>query len=185
MTMHVLTNGVIELAPADVSLARAVRDYYMRNKAFLAPFDPVRNDYFYTVSYQYASLEADMKLADEDRGYRFYIRPCNEPDRVIGCIALSNIVRGAFQSCHLGYKLDEAYINRGYMTMAVKLMVDFAFHEIGLHRIEGNIMPGNVRSRRDVETCGFVCEGISEKYLKINGVWEDHVHMVILNEEMA
>lgn len=51
-----------------------------------------------------------------------------------------------------------------------------------LHRIEGNVMPVNRASRAVLERCGFVCEGASRKYLKINGVWEDHLHYVLLNE---
>ena len=84
----------------------------------------------------------------------------------------------------MGYMLDEAYINRGYMTQAVDAVANAAFNEIGLHRIEANIMPKNARSLRVAEKCGFVREGMSKKYLYINGVWEDHVHMVKLNENM-
>lgn len=70
------------------------------------------------------------------------------------------------------------------MTETTKAVVKYAFKDLGLHRIEGNVMPRNERSLRVVEKCGFQSEGIAEKYLKINGVWEDHVHMVIRNHAM-
>ncbi len=70
------------------------------------------------------------------------------------------------------------------MTEAIVKMVAIAFEKLSLHRIEANIIPRNTRSIRTVEKAGFEYEGISKKYLKINGVWEDHVHMVILNEAM-
>jgi [ribosomal protein S5]-alanine N-acetyltransferase len=58
------------------------------------------------------------------------------------------------------------------------------FQELGLHRIEANIMPKNKRSLRVVEKLGFYNEGLAYKYLKINGKWEDHIHMVLLNDKV-
>ena len=69
------------------------------------------------------------------------------------------------------------------MTQAVQTVTDFGFGELGLHRIEGNVMPRNRASLRVLEKCGFQKEGISPRYLKINGVWEDHIHMVRLQDE--
>ena len=70
------------------------------------------------------------------------------------------------------------------MTEAVNECVRIAFEELGLHRIEANIMPKNKASLGLARKCGFREEGISPKYLKINGVWEDHIHMVKLNESL-
>lgn len=70
------------------------------------------------------------------------------------------------------------------MTEAVEAVVNHAFQELHLHRIEANIMPRNRASLRVVEKLGFRNEGVSREYLKINGKWEDHIHMVLLNEEM-
>lgn len=70
------------------------------------------------------------------------------------------------------------------MTETVNEVVRYAFESLGLHRIEGNIMPRNKASIGVVEKCGFVNEGTSRKYLKINGVWEDHIHFVKINEAM-
>nr|WP_281170156.1 GNAT family N-acetyltransferase [Paenibacillus pinihumi] len=105
-----------------------------------------------------------------------------EPGRIIGMIALSNIVRGPFQSCYLGYRLDQGEVNQGFMTESLARVIRYAFDELRLHRIEANIMPRNSASLKMVEKLGFSSEGLARKYLKINGIWEDHIHMVLLNE---
>ena len=87
-------------------------------------------------------------------------------------------------SCHLGYKLDKDFINRGYMTEAAREGIEIIFNEYGLHRVEANIMPKNPRSVRVVQKLGFYNEGLARKYLKINGKWEDHVHWVLLNDRV-
>ncbi|WP_278244288.1 GNAT family N-acetyltransferase [Caldisalinibacter kiritimatiensis] len=94
------------------------------------------------------------------------------------------MVRGPFLSCFLGYKLDKDEVNKGYMTEALKMGIDIAFNELKLHRIEANIMPKNEASLRIVKKLGFYEEGVAKKYLKINGKWEDHIHMVLLNEDI-
>ena len=99
-------------------------------------------------------------------------------------MALSNIVRGAFQSCHLGYRLDGTEQRKGYMTEAVKELTAYAFQNLNLHRIEANIMPHNMASLKVTEKLGFYHEGLAKQYLRINGRWEDHIHTVLLNEEM-
>lgn len=89
-----------------------------------------------------------------------------------------------FLSCHLGYKLDKDEINKGYTTEAIEKGIDIIFNEFGLHRIEANIMPKNKSSLRVVEKLGFCNEGLAYKYLKINGKWEDHIHIVLLNDKV-
>lgn len=173
---------VISLLEADPALAEKVCEYYATNMDFLRSFEPERNEEFFTPRFQRDALEQEVKLRNEKRSYRFYIVSNDEPETIIGTIGLSNIVWRAFQSCHLGYALDEKHRNAGFMTEAVNLITDFGFNTIGLHRIEANIMPRNLASLRVLEKCGFQNEGSSQEYLRINGVWEDHVHMVKLNK---
>ena len=68
--------------------------------------------------------------------------------------------------------------------MAIEMLVKYAFEELYLHRIEANVMPKNKASLRVLEKDHFVNEGISKYYLNINGIWEDHIHMVRINYEM-
>jgi len=134
------------------------------------------------LEYQRELLESEQAEMDAGRMLRFWIFKKDEPNRTIGSISFGSIVRGCFMSCFLGYRLDERETGKGYMTEAVRKGVEVMFGEYGLHRIEANIIPRNTVSLRVVEKAGFSPEGIARSYLKIHGVWEDHVHMVLLND---
>nr|DAO07186.1 MAG TPA: Ribosomal-protein-S5-alanine N-acetyltransferase [Caudoviricetes sp.] len=179
-----MENQYIQLVPADLSLAEQVVDYYKRNRDFLEAFEPVRSEEFFSLEYQQAVLKKEMAEYEARTAFRFYIMSVEQPKKVIGIIGLNNVVWGAFCSAFLGYKLDKDFVNKGYMSIAVKLLTQYAFEELGLHRIEANVMPKNKASLRVLEKNHFVNEGISKYYLNINGVWEDHIHMVKINYDM-
>ena len=179
-----MKNQHIELIPPDPSLAEALCAYYTRNREFLRAFEPVREEAFFTPAYQAEILRGEQLARAQGTGCRFYIRPVGQQEKIIGSVGLNNIIRGAFQSCHLGYKLDKDYQNRGLMTMAIAMVVDHAFGTLHLHRVEANVMPRNLASLRVLEKNGFENEGLSKYYLNINGIWEDHIHMVRLNYGM-
>lgn len=168
----------------DKTYAQLVLDYYSRNKSFLDEWEPKRNEEFYTKSYQEEQLDKDLVDIENSNSFRVWIFKKNDDKKIIGTICFSNIVRGVFLSCFLGYKLDNNEINKGYMTEAIQKGIDIMFNEFGLHRIEANIMLKNIRSLRVVEKLRFYNEGLAYKYLNINGKWEDHIHMVRLNENM-
>lgn len=167
----------------DSTYAGQVLDYYIRNKDFLEEWEPVRDDKFYTLEAQAEQLEKDTKNMEEGRMLRLWVFE-KSSGRLVGSVAFNNIVRGAFLSCHLGYKSDSSTINKGYMTEAIRKGIEVIFDEYKLHRIEANIMPKNKASMRVVEKLGFYNEGLAYKYLRINGVWEDHIHMVLLNDKL-
>lgn len=169
------------LKPAHPDLAGEVLAYYLRNREFLRPFEPERDPEFYTLERQAETLREQAQAAENGSSYCFYLFS-KEESKMLGSVSLSNLVRFSFQSCFLGYKLDEKNQRRGYMTEAVCAVTDFAFGELGLHRVEANVMPRNKASLRVLEKAGYREEGLARKYLKINGVWEDHIHMVRLNE---
>lgn len=100
-----------------------------------------------------------------------------------GEINLNNVVRGAFQSATIGYWIDKARAGKSFMSEAVVVLSQFAFEELGLHRIEVCIIPRNANSRRVMEKLHFREEGIAERFLEINGVWEDHVRYGFTREE--
>lgn len=171
------------LRPAHPRLAKAAADYYTRNEDFLRPFEPAHSEDFCTVAYQKALMRQDRAAAKADSGLRYWIFPKDNPHTAIGCVALNNIILGAFRSCFLAYKMDKDLLRQGYASEAVLAVVELAFQGLNLHRIEANILPRNAASLALARKCGFREEGISPKYLCINGVWEDHIHMVRLNEE--
>ncbi len=172
------------LKSGDDVTAEAVLDYFLRNKEFLAEWEILRQPQFYTLEAQKQMLAEDKVNSERGQLVKLWLCKAEEPDRVIGSVALSNIVRGAFQSCHLGYRLDGTEQGKGYMTEAVKEIAAYAFQKLGLHRIEANVMPRNLASLKVTEKLGFYHEGLAKQYLRINGKWEDHIHMVLLNEEM-
>lgn len=179
-----IQNVYIKFVPANMSLAEQVTNYYRRNRKFLEAFEPERSEDFFSLEYQKKVLSKEMQDFKKGTSAHFYLKEIGSHNDIIGMIGLSSIAYGSFRSAYLGYKLDKDFINKGYMTMAVDMMVEFAFHELGLHRIEANVMPRNKASLRVLEKCQFVNEGMSKYYLKVNGIWEDHIHMVRINYSM-
>lgn len=165
----------------DPALAEEVAAYQVENRAFLSKTDPQRGEDFYTVEFQRNLLAQEAERCRSYRAARYWFSKKEDPNRIIGMVGLNEIVFGAFQSCFLAYHLSGANVRRGYATEAVRELLRVAFEELGLHRVEANIMPRNLPSLRLAEKLGFASEGVSKEYLKINGVWEDHVHMVLLN----
>jgi ribosomal-protein-alanine N-acetyltransferase len=102
-----------------------------------------------------------------------------------GEINLSIVQRGPFQSSYLGYWIDEAHAGKGLMPEAVVCMVRSAFEDLSLHRVQISIIPRNAPSRRVVEKLEIRNEGLAERYLEINGVWEDHLRFAITQEEWS
>lgn len=101
---------------------------------------------------------------------------------VIGGCSLSNIVRGVFQACHMGYSVAKRYEGQGYMKKIVSHAIGYAFNDMKLHRIMANHMPENERSAALLQSLGFEREGYARDYLLINGRWEDHVLNALIND---
>jgi ribosomal-protein-alanine N-acetyltransferase len=173
----------VNLRPLVVEDAAAVLDVWLRNKEFLAPFEPDRPPEFGTLGGQSAAILRDIDDAREDRSYVFGIF-LNSTDELIGRISLSKIVRHSFQNGVCGYFCDRPHNGRGHTTEAVRLIVRFAFEELGLHRIEAGVMPHNIASIRVLEKAGFRREGLMIRYLKIDGAWRDHISFAITTEDL-
>jgi [ribosomal protein S5]-alanine N-acetyltransferase len=141
------------------------------NRGFLEQWEPVRDEAFFTLDAQRADIEADLDHVAADRRHAFGIFT---GDELVGRIALSQIFRGIFQNAYLGYSIGERWNGQGLATEAVRVTVDFAFGELGLHRVQAAVMPRNAGSIRVLEKNGFRREGYAVGYLCINGVWEDH-----------
>lgn len=101
-------------------------------------------------------------------------------DGLVGVVNASEIVRGAFDSCYLGYYAFVPLAGRGLMAGGLSLVLAELFGPIGLHRAEANIQPANVRSITLVQRLGFTREGFSRDYLYIDGAWRDHERWAIL-----
>lgn len=104
---------------------------------------------------------------------------------LVGEINVSSIQRGPFQSCYIGYWIDERFAGQGLTPEACVIVMRFAFEELGLHRVQVAIIPRNAASRRVMAKLGIREEGVATRYLEINGVWEDHMRHAITAEEWA
>ena len=100
-----------------------------------------------------------------------------------GVCNLSEIVHGVFKSAYLGYYAFAGAAGRGLMSAGLALVLDAAFNEIGLHRVEANVQPENARSLAFLARNGFTREGYSRRYLKVGGRWRDHVRFAMLAED--
>jgi ribosomal-protein-alanine N-acetyltransferase len=152
--------------------AQVLAELLTANREFLAPWQPTRADDFFTTNRQREAI--DDALTDHEQGITVPNVILSD-GRVVGRVTLSNIVRGPFQSCNLGYWVDSGHNGQGLATAAVREIVDLAFGPLGLHRVEAGTLRHNIGSRRVLERNGFVEFGTAPTYLRIAGSWQDHV----------
>jgi [ribosomal protein S5]-alanine N-acetyltransferase len=164
----------------DVDDALAITELVRQNREFLAPWEPARTDSYFTVEAQRELIEAALDRMRRGESLPHVI--LDDDGAVQGRINLNNIVRGAFQSCSLGYWLGESASGRGLATRAVACMKGIAFGRLMLHRIEAGTLRHNVRSQRVLERNGFERFGLAPNYLHIEGRWQDHVMFQVLSE---
>jgi ribosomal-protein-alanine N-acetyltransferase len=101
--------------------------------------------------------------------------PRSDMSRIVGRVNFTQIVRGPFQSCMLGYAIDAECQGQGLMYEALQAALEHAFVVLRLHRVQANHLPENQRSARLLQRLGFRVEGLAREYLYINGAWRDHV----------
>jgi ribosomal-protein-alanine N-acetyltransferase len=110
-------------------------------------------------------------------GFLVIDRGTNE---IVGVININEIIRGAFQCGSLGYYAFEPHAGKGLMREGMLLVIKFAFSKLKLHRLEANIQPSNQKSIALVKKCGFFCEGLARRLLKVRGRWRDHERWALL-----
>ncbi len=155
--------------------------YYSENRHHLEPWNPSRSENFYTVveiEKRLCEMETQMQ---EGNALHILIRR-SEGAALVGECSFTNIVRGPFQACHLGFSVAAGEEGNGLMYEALSKAIEFTFDVCGLHRIMANYKPENSRSARLLERLGFEVEGRARAYLKINGQWADHILTSRINE---
>jgi ribosomal-protein-alanine N-acetyltransferase len=169
------------LVPSDSALLLA---YRLRNREHLAPWEPARGGDYLTMAGVRDSLQ--QSLADTQAGKALHLAAlARDSGEMVAFCALTNIVRGPFQACHLGYSVDQAHEGTGLMAEVLRTAIGHAFSQLGLHRIMANHMPGNSRSAALLRRLGFEREGYARAYLYIDGRWEDMVLNSLVNPGAA
>jgi ribosomal-protein-alanine N-acetyltransferase len=166
------------IRPAD---AAALTALVRANREFLAPWEPLREEHYFTEAGQRADIEQALERHKIGNAL-----PCvivDDEGAVVGRITLNGIVRGAFQSCSVGYWLSAAASGRGLATAALRDIKTTAFGELGLHRIQAETLLHNVPSQRVLERNGFSRIGLAPTYLKIAGRWQDCVLYQVINDD--
>lgn len=156
--------------------------FRQENRRHLEKWEPRRSPEFFTEGFWQIQLRVALRDFRDGSNVCFCLLSPGE-DEVMGVCNYTNIVRGTFQSCHLGYALAARHEGSGLMFEALTLSNDYMFRDMGLHRIMAGYLPHNDRSGRLLERLGFEKEGFARRYLKINGKWEDHVLTSRINDD--
>ena len=106
-------------------------------------------------------------------------------DKIVGVVNLNVIVYAALCSAYLGYYGVAGYAGKGYMKEGMMHVVNLAFSDMGLHRLEANIQPDNSASLALIQSLGFQHEGFSPRYLKIGNEWRDHERWALLADDLS
>lgn len=161
--------------PAWAELRAASRD-------FLTPWEPLwATDELSRSSFR-RRVRHYLRDLREDMGYALFIFSTAD-GALVGGLTLCNVRRGVTQACTLGYWTGAPYARQGYMTAAVRAVIPFVFDSLELHRLEAACLPSNTASIKLLERTGFGPEGLARRYLRINGVWQDHLLYALLDSD--
>ena len=174
----------VMLRPLAANDFRSWSEVRQRNAEWLTVWEPSRPLHQPDPVTDLSAFVARCQHRDRDRtagtAYQFGLFI---DQQVAGEVNLNNVIRGAMQSGTIGYWIDQRHAGRSYVAEAVVVLFQFAFEQLMLHRIEICIVPRNERSHRVMQKLGIREEGIAQRYLEINGTWEDHVRYGITVEE--
>ena len=154
----------------------------MSSKKFLVPWEPSWDASSCTRRAFLRYFKNSNYLANVDRAYSFLIFKSDDK-ALLGGINVGNVRRGVAQSASLGYWIGLQYARNGYMKEALNLLIPSLFIDLRLNRIEAATLEDNVASRNLLKKIGFKKEGVLRKYLKINGIWRDHILYGLLEND--
>lgn len=171
----------LHITTATYRMAGSILEFYIRNTRHLSEWEDVKDSGFYTLAQQRANIRAENARLRNATGIDLWLTD-KQTGEICGKVAVFGIISGNFALCVIGYKLDEEHVGKGLMTEALRRIEEFLFDELHLRRIEINIMPRNSRSIAVVTRLGYQLECEIKEYIRINGVWEDHLRYVKVNE---
>ncbi|MGI2944507.1 ribosomal protein S5-alanine N-acetyltransferase [Vibrio diabolicus] len=173
-------DGDLLLRTAEIGDADMIAEYFQANREYLKPFEPKREEAFFSVN---GWLQKLIKLNELHRmglGYYCLLVRASSGE-MLGTVSFSNLSRFPFYSCNVGYSLAEKAQGHGYMRRGLTMACDYMFNVQKLHRIQAGYMPHNKRSEAVLEHVGFNREGYAKDYLLINGEWQDHILTSLIN----
>lgn len=141
-------------------------------RAFMAPYEPIRAEVFYTAPGQREVLR--IRAERHAAGVEVPHAILDDAGAIVGGITLKGVERGPFLSCGLGYWVARSANGRGYASAAVAEMLHLAFGRLGLHRVQAETLLDNVRSQRVLAKNGFERIGTAPAFLQLAGQWRDH-----------
>ncbi len=153
--------------------------YYTENREFLRAVEPHRDPDFYTLMGQRKALNESYKHYLNGLAINFGVY---YNGKLIGKVQISNLAYGGFRSATMGYALHKDYEGKGFMQEALKVAIEYAFEELMLHRLEASTLLTNIKSQNILKKLGFKLVGLNEKYLYINGKWQDHYTFSLISE---
>ncbi|MEO9274868.1 GNAT family N-acetyltransferase [Marinomonas sp. 5E14-1] len=165
-------HGVLKIL--DESQVDLFHQYIIDERAFHEPWEPARSESYYSLETCLLRVREMRRDFLEDKGVALCLLSPNE-DRMLAYTNYSNIVRGVFQGCNLGYSLRQDEQGKGIMHETLKAGIDYLQKELNIERIQASYMPRNNKSAAVLKKMGFEKEGVARDYLKINDVWEDHI----------
>ena len=149
------------------------------NREYILAGGPTRSDDYVSVAGQRALVDTLLAAHRAETCVPFVIEL---EGQVVGRIILNGVVRGAFQSASVGYWVAESAAGRGVASAALASMIEHAFGELGLHRLQAETTLTNEASTRVLAKAGFELYGVAPQYLCIGGRWQEHRMFQLLNQ---
>ncbi|MEZ5667422.1 MAG: GNAT family protein [Alphaproteobacteria bacterium] len=169
-----LDAGRVVLRPLRMADYPAWAEVRRQSREFLTPWEPTWPRNALSRSAFRVRVRRNNYEIRQDLGYSLVLFRRSD-QALLGGVTLSNIRRGVAQAGTLGYWIGAPYARQGYMTEALYCLIGYAAQQLRLHRLEAACLPSNIPSQRLLAKCGFVEEGRADGYLRINGVWHDHL----------
>ena len=180
MDIMTATPTLVSVRPAEPPDATQLADLLSRNRDYFRSGEPKRRDTYYTPEAQRRIIEQAVEARRAGNALMFVIE---EEGQLAGRINLNSLIRGAFQSASVGYVVDQHMTGRGIATAALRQVIDIAFSELNLHRLQAETLTDNPASQRVLRRCGFIDYGRAPEYLKVDGRWQTNDLFQLINSD--
>jgi ribosomal-protein-alanine N-acetyltransferase len=175
----------LRLTIPGIDAAPLMLAFVEENREHFAPWSPPEPPGYYTEKFWREYLRAARSQFEQGVAVRFIFSLRDDAEgAIVGDCNFTNIVRGPFQACYLGYKISKRAEGQGLMREALASAINYMFETIRLHRIMANYVPTNERSGQLLRRLGFTVEGYACDYLLVGGQWRDHVLTSLTNKSL-